>query len=487
VGGEMLGVYRIDWENGNSMYTLPVRLPEHEKVYVAGRLLFEGGRFVVTDRLGSAVYTCATGLALQNGGFESGTTNWTPYGGVQQSASTVARSGGLSLRQTTATANAGSYQDITGLIPGRAYQFVAWVRSESGDVSAKLAVSDTTGANMVSSTATAFDSMWWAVQATFTATAEGKARVKLEKTATTGALLWDDVGMVSDGDDCAKAVKLRYYPYGQEVGTATANDRVKFGTYTRDSGSGLDYAMNRYYMSTWGRFTTADPYRASGGPGDPGSWNRYTYVGGDPVNRTDPSGLLMSAVGCVYVGGVSGGGIDVSTNCPPGYIEDWSGSGGGAGGGFGSGFSRVGTISIPACPYPTPACGVWNTVRTGIQVIGWAWVAYQTYEAALDEWERKVKEDREACEKLASPGDMTQPPGPGWEWNPPGNPKGSWVNPGTDERARPGIPDATHPEPHWDYEGPNGTKWWKWPNGECTKKPGDKQRPPGAPVDPSKP
>lgn len=22
--------------------------------------------------------------------------------------------------------------------------------------------------------------------------------------------------------------------------------------------------MNRYYMSTWGRFTTADPYQASG-------------------------------------------------------------------------------------------------------------------------------------------------------------------------------------------------------------------------------
>jgi hypothetical protein len=144
-GGELIGVYRIDWENGNSMYTLPVRLPEHEKVYVAGRLLFEGGRFVVTDRLGSAVYTCATGLEMQNGGFETGTTNWTPYGGVQQSASAVARSGGLSLRQTTATANAGSYQDITGLIPGRAYQFVAWVRSESGDVLAKLVVSDTTG------------------------------------------------------------------------------------------------------------------------------------------------------------------------------------------------------------------------------------------------------------------------------------------------------------------------------------------------------
>jgi hypothetical protein len=29
---------------------------------------------------------------------------------------------------------------------------------------------------------------------------------------------------------------------------------------------------------------------ASGGPADPGSWNRYAYVAGDPVNRVDPSG-----------------------------------------------------------------------------------------------------------------------------------------------------------------------------------------------------
>ena len=36
---------------------------------------------------------------------------------------------------------------------------------------------------------------------------------------------------------------------------------------------------------------TADPYRASAGPRDPGSWNRYAYTRGDPVNRMDPSGL----------------------------------------------------------------------------------------------------------------------------------------------------------------------------------------------------
>jgi hypothetical protein len=46
-----------------------------------------------------------------------------------------------------------------------------------------------------------------------------------------------------------------------------------------------------------GRFLSPDPYRASGGPGDPGSWNRYAYVGGDPINFLDPEGLMQSAPG----------------------------------------------------------------------------------------------------------------------------------------------------------------------------------------------
>jgi len=87
-----------------------------------------------------------------------------------------------------------------------------------------------------------------------------------------------------------RAYGSRFYPYGEEI-TSTANNHEKFGTYTRDSFSGLDYADQRYYASSYGRFNTADPYRASAGPSDPGSWNRYSYTRGDPVNRYDPRGL----------------------------------------------------------------------------------------------------------------------------------------------------------------------------------------------------
>ena len=93
----------------------------------------------------------------------------------------------------------------------------------------------------------------------------------------------------------------KFFPYGQERPSATANGKEKFATYFRDSETGLDYAQNRYESPGDGRFLTPDPYQASGGVEDPGSWNRYAYVGGDPINYFDPSGEKR-----VWVPGVNG-------------------------------------------------------------------------------------------------------------------------------------------------------------------------------------
>ena len=82
----------------------------------------------------------------------------------------------------------------------------------------------------------------------------------------------------------------KYFPYGQERPSATTNGTEKFATYFRDSDTGLDYAQNRYYQPGMARFMTTDPYIASAKAGEPGSWNRYAYTRGDPVNRTDPLG-----------------------------------------------------------------------------------------------------------------------------------------------------------------------------------------------------
>lgn len=95
--------------------------------------------------------------------------------------------------------------------------------------------------------------------------------------------------VVKDGSEA-----LKYFPYGDQNPVSTAENREKFAIYTRDGFSGLDYAQNRYYSPQFGRFTSADPYQASGGATEPQSWNRYSYVEDDPVNFGDTNGLLAA-------------------------------------------------------------------------------------------------------------------------------------------------------------------------------------------------
>jgi len=89
--------------------------------------------------------------------------------------------------------------------------------------------------------------------------------------------------------------QFRYYPYGEDR-TSTADGREKFGTYMRDN-LGQDYADQRYYGVGTGRFGSADR-SDSGTPTGPSTWNRYSYVQGDPVNFGDPQGLMARPVGC---------------------------------------------------------------------------------------------------------------------------------------------------------------------------------------------
>ncbi len=90
-----------------------------------------------------------------------------------------------------------------------------------------------------------------------------------------------------------------YYPYGEDKAGNPGGDGWKFATYSRDGGSGLDYADQRYYASSLGRFMSPDPYMAAtllaNNSIDPLSWNRYPYVMGDPVNRKDPRGWISIA------------------------------------------------------------------------------------------------------------------------------------------------------------------------------------------------
>jgi RHS repeat-associated protein len=60
----------------------------------------------------------------------------------------------------------------------------------------------------------------------------------------------------------------------------------------------LVYLRNRYYNPNLGTFVSQDPYE--GVINNPMSLNRYSYVQGNPVNLTDPSGMIsVQAMNCL--------------------------------------------------------------------------------------------------------------------------------------------------------------------------------------------
>jgi RHS repeat-associated protein len=85
-----------------------------------------------------------------------------------------------------------------------------------------------------------------------------------------------------------------YLPFGEDFAESGTQDKHHFTSYERDSESGLDYAINRGYSPGIARFQSSDPYRASGGVGDPQGWNRYSYSRNDSINRIDPLGLFST-------------------------------------------------------------------------------------------------------------------------------------------------------------------------------------------------
>ncbi len=147
------------------------------------------------------------------------------------------------------------------------------------------------------------------------------------------AVSTDQVGSVIDewNPTYGTNVFQQYYPWGEEKFGSSPNDRVKFATYRRDSESLLDYAWNRYYSNTLGRFLTPDPYKGSADPYNPQSWNRYGYGLNDPVDDNDPQGSEAGSPG-----------LDQVTICDDSYGADCPGfapsSGGSDTGGIGEEF-----------------------------------------------------------------------------------------------------------------------------------------------------
>lgn len=116
-------------------------------------------------------------------------------------------------------------------------------------------------------------------------------------------LVLSDVGVV--------AGRQSHLPFGEDFGESGSQEKHHFTSYERDAESALDYSVNRSNSPNLGRFQQADPYKASGDWRNPKSLNRYSYTENDPLDFTDPQGLLLAAPtldpsGCylITIGGV---------------------------------------------------------------------------------------------------------------------------------------------------------------------------------------
>ncbi len=108
---------------------------------------------------------------------------------------------------------------------------------------------------------------------------------------------------VTDGSGAVTNINL-YDEYG--IPAASNIGRFQYTGQAWLPELGMYYFKARIYSPTLGRFMQSDPIGYSDGI------NWYNYVGSDPVNGTDPSGLLCQSVTgshlCYKDGGQSGGG-----------------------------------------------------------------------------------------------------------------------------------------------------------------------------------
>jgi len=84
-----------------------------------------------------------------------------------------------------------------------------------------------------------------------------------------------------------------HLPFGEDFGESGAEEKHHFTNYESDAENGLDYAVNRQYSQSIGRFNRPDALAKTGKRELPQTWNRYTYTTGDPINQTDPWGLFL--------------------------------------------------------------------------------------------------------------------------------------------------------------------------------------------------
>ena len=122
----------------------------------------------------------------------------------------------------------------------------------------------------------------------------GDARVAMRDNGTLYWLLTDHLGSTSltldsSGNRLDPNAELRYMPYGDmRYNGGGQKTNYRFTGQRWDQGHGLYWYNSRWFDPLIGRFMQADTIVPQ--PGNPQALNRYSYVLGNPLRYTDPTG-----------------------------------------------------------------------------------------------------------------------------------------------------------------------------------------------------
>lgn len=105
----------------------------------------------------------------------------------------------------------------------------------------------------------------------------------------TKSFVTDALGSTLALTDAAGAIQTSYTyaPYGETTASGQGGSNAFQYTGRENDGTGLYFYRARYLDAVKGRFVSEDPIGLAGGV------NLYAYAGGNPINHTDPSGLLF--------------------------------------------------------------------------------------------------------------------------------------------------------------------------------------------------
>jgi RHS repeat-associated protein len=135
--------------------------------------------------------------------------------------------------------------------------------------------------------------------------------------------LFDGLGSVAATTDTTGTVASRYTytPYGKQTSpdptlTDTNGDPLdrnpyRFAAGYYDTPTGMLKYGTRYYQPDLMRWTQTDP--VAGQPENPMTLNPYTYVGANPANAVDPSGLSLEGDLSRLIGSILGSGVGATT------------------------------------------------------------------------------------------------------------------------------------------------------------------------------